>query len=358
MTTPVTSDYNHGENNNNAATGVAEYGTSDNSLDNKSNDRRETSGALQGDLLTSTGAPQLCQRRSNLLLLIYFPMYFLYVSCAALIFIKTEGIIEEMIRTRLRKTRGLFLEKNPCVSDANLEELILELMFASDRGVSAATNSSGESNWSFGQSFFFSFTIITTIGYGNVHPLSEEGKLFCIAYAIFGIPMTFMLLNALVDRLMLPSTFLLQWLIARLHSIDHPLRIQVLHLCVVGVVSFLLFMLFPGLIFAEIEQDWTIFDSIYYCFISLTTIGLGDFIPGDSVNQDVRPFYKIATTIYLLLGLSAVMLLLRLYGEIQQLNLGIYLLPRHDRLDPEKIKLVALQRSPHPQTQAPPSTKK
>jgi hypothetical protein len=35
---------------------------------------------------------------------------------------------------------------------------------ASNRGVSAARNASGEPNWSFGQSLFFSSTVVTTIG--------------------------------------------------------------------------------------------------------------------------------------------------------------------------------------------------
>lgn len=48
--------------------------------------------------------------------------------------------------------------------DADLESLIEEVVRASNRGVSAAKNVSGEPNWSFGQSVFFSSTVVTTIG--------------------------------------------------------------------------------------------------------------------------------------------------------------------------------------------------
>jgi hypothetical protein len=50
------------------------------------------------------------------------------------------------------------------LSDDDLEKLIEEVVKASNRGVSAARNASGEPNWSFGQSLFFSSTVVTTIG--------------------------------------------------------------------------------------------------------------------------------------------------------------------------------------------------
>lgn len=50
------------------------------------------------------------------------------------------------------------------VIDQELEDLITEIVTASNRGVSAIRNATGEPNWSFGQSLFFSSTIVTTIG--------------------------------------------------------------------------------------------------------------------------------------------------------------------------------------------------
>lgn len=49
-------------------------------------------------------------------------------------------------------------------TDDSMENFIKEVLAASNRGVSAAKNVSGEPNWSFGQSLFFACTVITTIG--------------------------------------------------------------------------------------------------------------------------------------------------------------------------------------------------
>lgn len=272
-----------------------------------------------------------CQvRRSTVLLHLYVPFYSLYLLVGAVLFSLIEGPIERDYIEELRDFRMKFLERNTCVSDYELEKLIVEILRANNRGVSAARNVTGEPNWSFGQSFFFSSTIVTTIGYGHVHPLSEGGKIFSIIYAIIGIPMTFILISALVERFLIPTTFILNYMNSRLKHLYESFNIRVLHLMFIGILLFLLFMVFPAMIFSKLEEDWNFLDAIYYCFISLTTIGLGDYIPGDAQDQLFRPIYKLCIAAYLILGLTAVMLLLHMYNDIPRLNLGLFLLRDSD----------------------------
>lgn len=49
---------------------------------------------------------------------------------------------------------------------------------------------SGPTKWSFMSSVFFSWTAITTIGYGHIVPLTIQGRISCLLYALFGIPLS------------------------------------------------------------------------------------------------------------------------------------------------------------------------
>lgn len=50
------------------------------------------------------------------------------------------------------------------ITEQELDSLLMEVVKATNRGVAVARNVSSEPNWSFGQSFFFAGTVVTTIG--------------------------------------------------------------------------------------------------------------------------------------------------------------------------------------------------
>ncbi|KAK6641298.1 hypothetical protein RUM44_013007 [Polyplax serrata] len=316
----------------------------------------------------------LGMRRSTFLLCLYLVFYGVFLVTGGLVFAVLESPGEEEVKISLIKARAKFLEENPCVkaapltgeedffrlrqdqtptfiplltfqiSDDSLEELIEKIIRANNRGVSAVRNVSGDPNWNFGQSLFFASTVVTTIGYGHVTPLSKIGKFFCIIYAILGIPLTLMLLTAMIERLKVPSDLFLRYLNSKLGHVCQPLNIQLLHLCVIGSILFTCFWFIPAAVFAYLEPEWDFLDSMYYCFISLTTIGLGDYIPGEWPHQANRPLYQVLTTGYLFSGLIFLMFTLTVFYEIPQLNFGIFFLLESDEepsssVQSEKVKL-------------------
>lgn len=248
-----------------------------------------------------------------------------------------EGPGERDLVVHIREARKKFLEDNKCLTDDALEKFLIEVNDAARKGVSSTRNvTMSEPNWTFGQSIFFSITVLTTIGYGRVTPLSDVGKGFIILYTLIGIPLTLVLFSAVVERLMIPTKAFLYFLFRKLGHLYKVFHIQLLHLLIMVMFVLVFIYLIPAAIYAALEPTWNYLDSFYYCFVSLTTIGLGDYIPGDNPDQVLRPLYKVATTCYLVLGLWAMMLLMSIMYDIPELNIGFHFYMKSDPEDEER----------------------
>ncbi|XP_005175081.2 potassium channel subfamily K member 1 isoform X1 [Musca domestica] len=261
-------------------------------------------------------------RKERLLFMTFVLFYIGFLALGAVLFRHIEYPMELKERSAITALRNSFLQKYTQVKDDDLEEFLKAVITANDRGISPLRNATNEMNWSFGQALFFSSTVITTIGYGHVTPLSQTGKIFCMIYAAIGIPLTLVLLSAMVEKLLIPANWLLGKLNSRLGHLYQPFNIRVMHLTIIVIIVIILFFAIPTAVFSYLEPTWGILDAFYYCFISLTTIGLGDYIPGDGVSIDNRSLYKMLITAYLVLGLIAMMLVLTIFYDIPQLNLG------------------------------------
>lgn len=109
-----------------------------------------------------------------------------------------------------------------------------------------------------------------------------------------------------------------------LFSCHQAFYIQLLHLVIMGFGLLIFFILIPAAIFAVLEPSWNYLDGIYYCFISLTTIGLGDYIPGDSADQPNRALYKVATTCKFVLATTCMFVLVAFKDLNTQAHCGFW----------------------------------
>lgn len=53
------------------------------------------------------------------------------------------------------------------------------------------------------------------------------------------------------------------------------------------------------------EEQWSIFDAYYYCFITLSTVGFGDFLPLQQRGDlQERPGYVVFNLLFIIVGLA------------------------------------------------------
>uniref|UniRef100_A0A1I8ER39 Two pore potassium channel protein sup-9 n=1 Tax=Wuchereria bancrofti TaxID=6293 RepID=A0A1I8ER39_WUCBA len=269
-------------------------------------------------------------RETNVRLAIGLVVLFFYLLIGAIVFVQIESSNEEndMEAYQEFRTNWNRLLKEAGFKETDIDQLFTDIRIMALKGIWTEKNVTTEPIWTFGQAFFFVGALISTVGYGRVSPRTREGKFFTIIYCLIGIPMTLALLSALVVRLKKPSAWLRCKLNARLGHLFHDSQIQVFHLTFVCTLLLLFVFIIPSYIFTKIETDWDFLDAFFYCFVSLTTIGLGEYVPGDQPDQQFRTFYKIVVTVYLIFGLSCMMLFLATLYDVQQLNLSRFFLTR------------------------------
>uniref|UniRef100_A0A3B4C8F9 Potassium channel domain-containing protein n=2 Tax=Pygocentrus nattereri TaxID=42514 RepID=A0A3B4C8F9_PYGNA len=240
--------------------------------------------------------------------------YVVYLLLGALVFSAIERPVEEDLHSELSALKAEILQLS-CINASTLEDFLEKVLRANKYGVSALRNASVSSNWDLASSLFFANTLVTTVGYGHTTPLSDAGKAFSIVYALFGVPFTMLVLTACVQRLMRPLTYRpialwQQW------SGWQPQTVAVGHFVVLLTVVVVAFFVLPAVIFSSIEDSWSFLEAFYFCFISLCTIGLGDFVPGEQPNQRLRPLYKLSVMVYLFVGLMVMYLVLRTFHKL------------------------------------------
>ena len=139
-------------------------------------------------------------------------------------------------------------------------------------------------------------------------PGTVWGRVFCIFYAIFGIPITGLMLKSIGERITETTADFWKFVDARIFRRE-PRKIYLKTVACVFLMVCGMVVLLAGL--AKDYEGWTFFEGIYFAFITLSTIGFGDYVPQHPSNKEKEhPGYVVAFTVltfvYFTFGLAVV----------------------------------------------------
>lgn len=294
----------------------------------------------------------LHSERKNFLNLVYNLTSQLDLPSSANIDLYSEETIKSMLlatnsfRPHWQDHEFHSLEKVVKKLDLALLDYEKTVAVAAGEGINM-TSKMGTYKWTYVQSVFFTSTIITTVGYGHIAPSTVGGRVFCILFAIIGIPFT---LSVIADVGQITATLIsVVW--AKSKPVVCPLIERIreqakkylkrkrtprprlteddddddgneleesdnqseeedpmesvgitanIIMAFVALGFLCMFQSFGSYVFTHFE-NWAFFDGFYFCFITMTTIGFGDIVP--NISND-NAAYMMFSMIYILLGLA------------------------------------------------------
>eukprot|EP00090_Calanus_glacialis_P007269 TRINITY_DN15708_c0_g1_i1.p1 TRINITY_DN15708_c0_g1~~TRINITY_DN15708_c0_g1_i1.p1 ORF type:complete len:358 (-),score=80.54 TRINITY_DN15708_c0_g1_i1:77-1150(-) len=234
-------------------------------------------------------------KRRNVRTLSLIIVTFTYLLVGAAIFDALEGPNNEKVKRGLVHIRDKLIKKYDITpNDYQMIEVLMEERKPHKTGP----------QWKFAGSLYYAFVTLALIGYGHSTPQTKLGKMFTVAYSTIGIPLAMIMFQSIGERMNKGSSVLIQrlrtWLGARQkEATEADLLLSSLFFSMISIAG--------GTALYSSQEGWSYFESYYYCFITLTTIGFGDFV---ALQQDrsltLRPGYVVASFCFLLWGLSAV----------------------------------------------------
>ncbi|XP_004680027.2 PREDICTED: potassium channel subfamily K member 9 [Condylura cristata] len=123
-------------------------------------------------------------------------------------------------------------------------------------------------------------------------------------YAVLGIPLTLVMFQSLGERM---NTFV-RYLLKRIKKCCglRDTDVSMENMVTVGFFSCMGTLCIGAAAFSQCEE-WSFFHAYYYCFITLTTIGFGDYVALQTKGAlQKKPLYVAFSFMYILVGLTVI----------------------------------------------------
>ncbi|XP_059746864.1 potassium channel subfamily K member 16-like isoform X2 [Bos taurus] len=200
-----------------------------------------------------------------------------YCMMGAKIFQALETDIQEELKLAFLDAETNLMETYVNITSEELEIFLQILSLSIKHGIIPVRNGAIYFSWDFRNSFSFVTSTLSTIGYGLIAPRTPMGQMFCVFYSLLGIPLTIIFLQSTQIR-----------------------TCELLFFLVTGLS---IFILLPPLLFMKME-GWTYNEGLYFAFISLSTIGFGDYIIGVNPSKNYSNIYMAIVTLWCTFGIA------------------------------------------------------
>ncbi|KAM9376206.1 uncharacterized protein kcnk4a [Pholidichthys leucotaenia] len=258
----------------------------------------------------------------------------LYLLMGALVFVTLEEPKEKSAHNNLRQAKEDFLTNNSCVSELDFHTLMKGVVSAVEAGLDVSSLTANlTTRWDLASTIFFCGTIITTIGFGNLSPRTWFGQLFCVCYALVGIPMFGILLAGVGDHM----GTVLRRAVAKIETLFlkrkvRPTTVRVISAVLSILIGCLIFLAVPTVVFQKVEE-WNFLESLYFVVITLTTVGFGDYVPVGG-HKDSK-FFKLLVLLWIVFGLAYFASILTMIGN------WLKMLSKRTRAEMEELRAHA-----------------
>uniref|UniRef100_A0A8C0IS24 Potassium channel domain-containing protein n=1 Tax=Chelonoidis abingdonii TaxID=106734 RepID=A0A8C0IS24_CHEAB len=244
--------------------------------------------------------------------------YTIYLLLGAIVFRALEKNAELEQKRAVIQMKEAFLQNFAHLTVADVEQFVKVRDAAAawdvQRGIYPVGNESQTevSNWDLSNSFFFVGAMVSTIGYGTQCPKTVAGQIFCVFFASFGIPLTIVFLHRVTHASRAHTSALKRapwrlWPQWRLR-----LFLTLLFFLVMGI---LVFLCLPSVVF-QVVEGWSYSEGFYFAFITLSTIGFGDYVVGKQPDGNYPSYYRSLVAIWIIFGLAWIALLFNLLTTV------------------------------------------
>lgn len=159
------------------------------------------------------------------------------------------------------------------------------------------------------------------LGFGMTTPMTVAGKVFLIFYGLLGCAATILFFNLFLERIITLLAVMMKAVrLRRLRtsgllppgicqdfavSLLPGWKPSVYHVMLILGLSAIIISCCASAMYTPVE-DWTYLDSLYFCFVTFSTIGFGDLVSSQKEAYTFQTLYRLANFFLILTGVCCI----------------------------------------------------